>query len=59
MVEVIKKCVAEKADSLEERYLKTGKAFDLCTELDELHTRIILASAFGQEHVADLILPYV
>jgi cytochrome P450 len=59
MVEIIKKCVTDKAASLEERYLKSGQAFDIIAELDELHTRIIMTSAFGQENVADIKLPYI
>jgi hypothetical protein len=47
MVENIKHCVSEKASSLEDRFMKTGQMFDLISELDELHTRIILTSAFG------------
>ena len=59
MVEIIKNCVADKAASLEERYLKSGQEFDIIAELDELHTRIIMTSAFGQENVADIKLPYI
>ncbi len=47
MVETIKKCVSDKAKSLEEKYQSNDKEFDLIAELDELHTRIIMTSAFG------------
>ena len=44
---------------MEDRYLITGHAFDIIAELDELHTRIIMTSAFGQENVADIKLSYI
>jgi hypothetical protein len=47
IVENIKKCVAEKVKNLEEKYMRNGEACDIIKELDELHTKIILASAFG------------
>lgn len=59
MVQIIKKCVSDKADSLQERFGKNGTNFDLISELDDLHTRIILTSAFGQEDVADIKLPFI
>jgi hypothetical protein len=47
IVEHIKKCVADKVKNLEEKYIQKGEACNLISELDELHTKIILASAFG------------
>ncbi len=44
---------------MQERYLEKGEAFDLIAELDELHTRIILTTAFGLQNVADLNLPFI
>jgi cytochrome P450 len=58
MIDVIKKNVAEKIESLEKRYLASGEAFDIVNELDLLHTKIILTTAFGMENVAEVTLPY-
>jgi hypothetical protein len=54
MAQIINQCVAEKNQYLEERYLAKNEAFDLIAELDELHTRIILTSAFGIQGVSNL-----
>lgn len=59
MVQVINQCVGDKVKYMQERYLEKGEAFDLIAELDELHTRIILTSAFGVHNVADLNLPFI
>ena len=59
MVEITNQCVADKVSYFEERYLIKGESFNLLSEIDELHTRIILTSAFGLENVADLKLPYI
>jgi hypothetical protein len=45
--------------SIEKNYVSSGKPFDIIQELDELHTRIILTSAFGLEHVSEVKLPYL
>ena len=54
MAQIINQCVAEKNQYLEERYFAKNDAFDLIGELDELHTKIILTSAFGIQGVSNL-----
>jgi hypothetical protein len=59
MVEIVNQCVADKVAYMEERFLAKNEAFNLISEIDELHTRIILTSAFGMDRVSDLKLPYI
>lgn len=58
MVEIIKKLVNAKVTNLETNYLNKDKAFNIIEEFDTLHTSIILTSAFGQENVSEVTLPF-
>ena len=58
MVEEIKKIVSTKVQQIEDTYLKQGKAFNLLEQLDEVHTRIILTTAFGGSNVSEVELPF-
>lgn len=58
MIEVIKKNIYEKIESLEKRFVETQLPCDLLEELDTLHTKIILTTAFGQENISEVRLPY-
>ena len=58
MIEVIKKNVEEKVEYFEKNFVSTGEPFNIVYELDKLHTKIILTTAFGLEDVAEVTLPY-
>jgi cytochrome P450 len=59
MVDIINKCVADKISYFSDRYLEGNKEFNLITELDELHTKIILSAAFGQEDISEPQVPFI
>ncbi|CDW85843.1 cytochrome p450 [Stylonychia lemnae] len=49
MTEIMKDLVAKKADYLESEYLNKNLPFNLLTELNDLHIRIIISTAFGED----------
>lgn len=59
MVDIIKKCIAEKVEYLEARYVEKSQACDIITELDDLQTEIIMTAAFGVSDKFNSKLPYV
>lgn len=58
MMEVVKEVTMIKIQEFEEKYMSSGKPLDINAELNELHTRIIMACAFGQDS-SDVTLPYL
>eukprot|EP00347_Sterkiella_histriomuscorum_P012378 403368811 len=62
MVEIIKEIVAEKIDEMQHKFINDQEGqkqgFDLLEQLNEIHVRVILNTAFGED-LKSSKLPYV
>lgn len=58
MVEKVKQLTKEKILYLEKEYMNQEKSFDLMQELNDLHIKLILSTAFGEE-IVNAKLPYI
>ena len=58
MTEVMKNLVAEKVGEIEAAHLNKGTSFDIMKELYDLHSKIIITTAFGREAQA-VTIPYI
>ena len=49
MTEIMRNLVAEKVEEIETAHLGKGTSFDIMKELYDLHSKIIITTAFGRD----------